>query len=88
MNCELDVSVCNTTEGKSCANGARCVDGVGATFSCDCADGWTGDRCGDDVDECAALSPCHNGGVCVNLPGEFACSCPFGECGRGGFRHC
>jgi hypothetical protein len=40
------------------------------------------------VDECAALSPCHNGGVCVNLPGEFACSCPFGECGRGGFRHC
>ena len=38
-NCEIDVSVCNTTEGKKCQNGGRCVDGLGAKFTCECAQG-------------------------------------------------
>ena len=41
VNCELDVSMCNASEdgSKKCLNGGRCVEGVGATFSCECADG-------------------------------------------------
>ena len=41
INCELDVSMCNASGGgpKKCQNGGRCVEGVGATFSCECQDG-------------------------------------------------
>ena len=41
VNCELDVSVCNASEdgSKKCLNGGRCIEGIGATFSCECLDG-------------------------------------------------
>ena len=41
VNCELDVSMCNASgDGpKKCLNGGRCLEGVGATFSCECQDG-------------------------------------------------
>ena len=102
MNCELDVSVCNASEdgSKKCLNGGRCIEGIGATFSCECLDGtgknlflveypymryftwlisgWTGARCEENVDECLD-SPCENGGMCMDIPGDFICSCPFGN---------
>lgn len=31
--------------------------------------------CDKDIDECVTKSPCHNGALCVNLPGSFACEC-------------
>ena len=40
--------------------------------------GWTGTRCEDNVDECMD-SPCENGGMCMDIPGDFFCSCPFGN---------
>lgn len=80
MNCELDISVCNTTETKKCQNGGRCVDGFGATYTCDCQDGWTGLACEENVNECLD-NPCLNGGMCMDLPGDFFCSCPFGFAG-------
>jgi hypothetical protein len=76
----MDISMCNasTQDGtKKCLNGGRCVDGLGATFSCQCSDGWTGEKCEDNVDECID-SPCTNGGMCMDMPGKFFCSCPFG----------
>ena len=29
----------------------------------------------DDVDECHLVTPCQNGGFCVNNPGSFGCTC-------------
>ena len=34
-------------------------------FKCNCAAGYTGQRCEQDIDECAIHSqPCQNGGTC------------------------
>ena len=40
--------------------------------------GWQGEPCDEDVNECLE-NPCENGGVCMNYPGDFFCSCPFGK---------
>ena len=40
--------------------------------------GWTGDTCEENVDECEN-SPCENGGMCMDMPGNFLCGCPMGE---------
>lgn len=34
-------------EGVRCHNGGECLDGLGDTFTCDCAPGWEGDRYSD-----------------------------------------
>ena len=36
-----------------------------------------------DIDECA-VSPCENGGSCVNTPGSYSCKCAPGLQGQ----HC
>ena len=62
-----------------CLNGATCVDAANSV-TCLCATGYTGDRCDQDIDECATGTPCQNGGVCTNSPaGSFTCACiaPF-----------
>ena len=41
--------------------------------------GWTGDTCEENVDECEN-SPCENGGMCMDMPGNFLCGCPMGRC--------
>ena len=41
---------------------------------CNCSTGWQGDRCQDDVNECAS-SPCQNDGQCINVPGTYICVC-------------
>ena len=35
-------------------------------FTCSCAVGWTGDTCGDNIDDCAELevSECSDGSNC------------------------
>ena len=37
-----------------------------ASFNCNCTDGYTGDTCGTEINECAS-NPCQNGGTCVDL---------------------
>ena len=32
-------------------------------YQCDCAPGWTGDRCETEIDECSS-NPCQNNGTC------------------------
>jgi len=98
LNCETDITVCNSTE-KKCFNGGQCIEGLGEAFFCYCPIGilknnfdffhniqvwllsfigWQGETCEDDVDECLE-SPCENGGMCMNLEGDFVCTCPFGR---------
>eukprot|EP01052_Picozoa_sp_SAG31_P023488 SAG31_NODE_1940_length_6860_cov_4.116540_1_plen_1746_part_10 len=56
------------------------VDAVSYTpYMCDCATGFMGPNCVDDIDECE-VSPCGNGGICIEGPGygTYTCSCPAG----------
>eukprot|EP01051_Picozoa_sp_SAG22_P001669 SAG22_NODE_68_length_22846_cov_32.458258_12_plen_700_part_00 len=56
-------------------------------FTCECAAGYNGTDCENDIDECAS-SPCQNGGTCVEsttpiigcavMPSEFRCDCAPG----------
>ena len=55
-------------------NGAR-------VKSCICDKGWNGATCNRDVNECLSR-PCLNGGICVNTPGSYKCTCPPGFTGR------
>ena len=48
--------------------------------SCVCPPGYTGDLCGEDVDECAT-NPCQNGATCTNTHGGFECVCAGGFTG-------
>ena len=54
-------------------------DGINS-FSCDCADGFTGDRCETDVDECYG-DPCQNGGTCLDGVNNYTCNCAVGFTG-------
>ena len=37
-SCEIDISVCNTTE-KRCSNGGQCIEALGDDFFCFCPSG-------------------------------------------------
>jgi hypothetical protein len=60
---------------------ATCVSDS-TSYSCVCADGWTGDNCDEDLDECASF-PCLHDGVCTNGANQFSCKCQV-SCGQGG----
>jgi hypothetical protein len=55
---------------------------VGDSFTCECAAGFTGDACSEDIDECAT-NLCLHKGTCTDStnsggmvpPGEFSCQC-------------
>jgi Notch-like protein len=63
----------------ACQNGGTCTDLVDS-FECDCRDGFTGEDCSLDVNECLS-SPCANGGTCREGEGAFSCECPSGYSG-------
>ncbi|XP_062854371.1 protein crumbs homolog 2b [Trichomycterus rosablanca] len=62
-----------------CLNNGSCQD-LFNLYSCNCAPGWEGENCQDDVDECAS-GPCVNG-ICRDLPGDYQCQCARGYTGR------
>ena len=45
------------------------------SFRCQCHQGWTGDKCQLDIDECQGDNPCKNRGICTNLRGNYTCDC-------------
>jgi len=65
-------------EEKPCANGAKCIDQVGS-FKCECAQGWSGKLCTEDIDECKANTfTCPDHSTCQNMNGTYTCACKDG----------
>jgi EGF-like domain/Human growth factor-like EGF len=58
-----------------CANGGTCTDGS-QSYACSCPQGFTGDTCETDVDDCAGM-PCVNG-ACTDEVDGYSCSCDDG----------
>lgn len=62
-----------------CKNNGTCYDGMNS-FVCECAEGFTGTTCENDVDECSKTPPpCRNYVSCENLIGSFKCNCISGN---------
>ena len=47
-----------------CENDATCINNGLGDYLCQCMDGYTGDRCESEINECAP-NPCQNGGSCT-----------------------
>ncbi|XP_028406132.1 von Willebrand factor D and EGF domain-containing protein-like isoform X2 [Dendronephthya gigantea] len=73
LNVSVVLKDCSCVNSGECHPDYRYLDGAG-NFTCSCLAEYTGDLCEDDVDECAASNPCHNGS-CVNEKPGFSCSC-------------
>lgn len=64
-------AVCNQT----CLNGGQCT----RPGYCACRNGYIGESCEQDLDECAAgLHTCKSYSYCVNMPGWYYCKCKPG----------
>ncbi|KAK6180960.1 hypothetical protein SNE40_008919 [Patella caerulea] len=67
--------------GENCANECGC--GIGASrcdkiTGCVCKNGWQGDKCQQDVDECNTVGICPQLSTCRNTPGNYSCDCREG----------
>ena len=79
VNCELPnlcrlEATCNSDTTEVCL---VAQDDGEVKQVCICTDGWGGDTCTEDVDECLGSSAplCLNGGTCVNNLGGYSCRC-------------
>ena len=70
--CEMDQPVCDS---ETCWNGGTCHDGPGLSFTCECALGFGGMTCTDDVCD---PNPCINGTCIYDKDTEFHCNCSEG----------
>ena len=59
-----------------CYHGGDCIEDVNG-YSCDCVQGWTGDRCEDVIDNCVVLDPCQNSAPCDNAFDDYFCRYVF-----------
>lgn len=63
----------SSTGTNPCEHGGQCVNTEGS-FTCNCAKGYAGPRCEQDVNECAS-NPCQNDGTCLDRIGDYTCIC-------------
>ncbi|XP_030641426.1 protein crumbs homolog 2b [Chanos chanos] len=66
-------------QSQPCQNNGSCQD-LFNQYSCNCAPGWEGEFCQNNVDECAS-GPCAHG-VCRDLLADYECECTPGYGGK------
>ncbi|XP_020284899.1 basement membrane-specific heparan sulfate proteoglycan core protein-like [Pseudomyrmex gracilis] len=71
-----------TTPFNPCAS-SPCIHGVcqrsnAYDYSCECNYGYAGSNCENVVKQCEVLTPCRNGGSCIDLHGSYKCDCRLG----------
>jgi hypothetical protein len=87
--CDEDFDECGSNP---CKNAATCTESSGSlnfdnaafvvyvpndAYHCECADGWEGENCEVNSNECLS-DPCQNGSECVDLIFNFTCTCVAG----------
>ncbi len=77
--CTEDVDECAGSHSP-CRNGGTCINHRGG-YRCICVNGWTGQDCSINIDDCA-IGPCYNGGTCHDRVGYYFCQCPRGKTGN------
>ena len=78
VECVLCADGYDSLAGASTCFEAVCVHGQGD--NCDCYEGWEGELCTVDIDECAT-TPCKNGGNCTDGANTTSCDCVAGYSG-------
>lgn len=65
----------------ACQNGGTCHNANGG-YNCVCVNGWTGEDCSENIDDCASAA-CFHGATCHDRVASFYCECPHGRTGEG-----
>ncbi|KAK3799525.1 hypothetical protein RRG08_052709 [Elysia crispata] len=66
---------CDVCLSEPCKNGGACTTVEFKSFKCQCAPGFHGEVCDQQIDACFG-NPCNNGGKCQVLEhGRFRCEC-------------
>lgn len=63
-----------------CQNNASCGEGVNGVILCNCASGFEGTYCAENIDDCVGVV-CENGGQCIDLVNAIKCRCVSGYTG-------
>ncbi|XP_071959490.1 uncharacterized protein [Antedon mediterranea] len=67
-------------DGSSCSGNGDCMSTSSTEYSCTCNEGWEGDDCDTDINECTDSSKCPAAGeVCQNSAGAYECLCASGQ---------
>ena len=77
--CELKLNLCLHSQYCITSHAVSCVD-RGDNVTCTCADGWAGNNCGVNIDECVNHK-CLNGAKCVDGVNGYSCKCRKGFTG-------
>ncbi|XP_053372793.1 uncharacterized protein LOC123560918 [Mercenaria mercenaria] len=76
LNCE-DKNECTNASANTCnKNGSQCINYPGG-FLCLCDEGWTGNTCDTDINECNTTG-CGEKAYCTNYAGGYNCTCNDG----------
>ncbi len=78
----FELSVAAACDPDPCQNGSVCVP-VDDSYQCQCPDGYEGQNCDQDIDECATSTPCDDNATCTNSIGSYSCECNDGYSGDG-----
>ncbi|KAJ4920448.1 hypothetical protein JOQ06_024502 [Pogonophryne albipinna] len=94
-NCEVDIDECAE---QPCENAGKCFErsdpshwdldwdlsfADAAGYICQCQQGFAGENCSVNIDECES-EPCQNGGTCEDQINGYTCTCAQGFLGE----HC
>ncbi|KAL5110934.1 hypothetical protein TcWFU_009486 [Taenia crassiceps] len=74
-HCENAFQYC--IDENPCQNDGVCVMQKHVGFKCICPEGWGGDDCSKNLDDCE-YNKCQNGGICIDQIGGYTCNCPYG----------